>query len=102
MPRGFSEVIAEIDAGKLLEKLTDEYARIAAAVTETGLKGKLVLTLDIKQNKGNQLFIKTGVKAIVPEEGIADSVFFCGKDGSLTRRDPEQQELFNNLKAVSL
>ncbi len=101
MARSIMEVLAEIDGGKLLEKLTNEYARISAGVTETGLKGKLVLTLDFKQNKGTQLFIKSGVKAVVPEEGIAEAAFFCAEDGSLTRRDPKQQELFANLKTVS-
>ncbi len=100
MVRPVIEVLAEIDAGKLLEEFTDAYAKVSEAVMSTGLKGQVVLTLDFKQNKGNQLFVKSTLKKKIPEEGIAEATFFCGEDGSLTRRDPKQLELLSGLREV--
>ena len=57
MSRPFVQILAEIDAGALLDLLSDKSAELAKAVEETGKVGQLTIVLKYKQNKGHQLIV---------------------------------------------
>ena len=93
-PRSFNEVLAEVDSGRLIEDLSRQLAEVTNAAIATNKVGELVLTLKVKPNKDNQVFLDSTVKAKVPEHSIATALFFANEEGSLTRRDPKQGDMF--------
>lgn len=100
MARNFNEILAEIDAGALIDLLSEKCAQVTRGVEETGKIGSISLTLKFKQNKGGQLIIQSEVKAKPPEQGVADAIFFADGEGNLSRRDPRQSQLFDGLRDV--
>jgi uncharacterized protein YfaS (alpha-2-macroglobulin family) len=102
MARNFNEIIAEIDGGALLEQLSEKLAEVSRAVKETGKVGSLDISLKVKLNRKNQVYLAAATKGKIPEEGIAEAVFFVSDTGDLTRHDPEQADLFiGGLKSVN-
>jgi hypothetical protein len=102
MARNFNEIIAEIDSGALLDILSEKLAEVSRAVKETGKVGILDLSLKVKLNKKNQVYVSASTKGKIPEEGIAEAVFFVSENGDLTRNDPEQADLFTGgLKSIN-
>lgn len=96
MSRPFHDVMGEIDGGQLLDELTAAYAEITRAVMEVGSKGELNIKLSFKRNKHGQILLETEVKKSVPKVGIAATIFFANEEGSLSRRDPRQVEMFGD------
>lgn len=102
MSRNFSEIIAEVDSGALLDKLSDALSDVSKGVLETGKVGSLDLNIKVKLNKKNQVYFSATVRNKIPEEGIAEAVFFVSENGDLTRHDPEQADLFaGGLKSIN-
>lgn len=98
--RGFNEILAEIDSGILLQMLSAAMAQVTNGVQNSGKAGKLTLTLTIKPNKGNAVFVSSDIKKHIPEIGVETASFFADDEGNLSRRNPQQQELFGALRAV--
>lgn len=98
--RNITEIIGEIDSQNLHEALSEALAEVVRGVEKTGKVGSLTLTFKVKKNKDRQVMVDSEVKRKVPEEGIATTMFFSDENGNLTRRDPQQRELFNNLREV--
>jgi len=90
--RDFLDVVTDLDDGKVHQKLTDELAKMIAAVQETSLSGAITLTLKAKP-KGREVYVVAEIKAKVPKEGNMATLFFVDKGGSLTREDPAQLSL---------
>jgi len=100
MARNFNEIIAEVDHGNLHHLLSEALEQVSAGVLETNKAGSLTLTLKLKVNKDNQIFMDSEVKKKVPEQGVATSLFFADENGSLSRRDPKQGDMFQGVQAV--
>jgi len=101
MPRPFFETLRELRAGRTLDDLAENLADIVNAVKATGKSGKLIFTLIVKPPKkggASYLTVEDGITSKIPVLDHGDTVFFHGKDGSLSRSDPSQQEL--SFKAV--
>lgn len=98
--RNFNEILAEVDSGELILQLSEALAQISSAVLETGKVGELTLKLKFKLNKGRKLFVESDYGVKVPKKSIEVATFFADDHGNLSRRDPQQQELFNNLREV--
>lgn len=100
MARNFNDVLSEIDGGRAHEELSRVLAQVTAAAIELNKPGEVTFTLKVKPNKDNAVFLETGIKAKIPEAGIATAMFFADEEGSLTRRDPRQADMFT-LKAIA-
>jgi hypothetical protein len=88
--------LQEIAAGTFHAKVSDELRQLTAAVTDTGKKGTLVVTLTVAPIKpGNTTnLVVTAQSALKAPAGDAPSaVFFSDQDGNLTREDPNQPML---------
>lgn len=91
--RPFADVLRDVRGGDLHEELSVELGRLVAAVESTGLAGKLVLTINVKAMKARgRVLVSDSVKASLPE--VRDDSVFFAHEGKLTRRDPNQPELF--------
>ncbi len=77
--RPFIDTLRDIEAGGLLDELSETQHSLIDAIRLTG--------------KGGELTIKADVKAKEPALSRGTSLFFLTPEGNLTRRDPRQQDL---------
>lgn len=94
----FAATLQEIAGGKLAGRLADQLQELTRAVTDTGKKGTLALTLTVAPvKKGNtDTLLVTGVTKLVAPEGddaSPSAVFFPDASGNLRRDDPTQLAL---------
>lgn len=92
MTSPFDTVLSELGRGVVLDTLTEELAAIVLAVSESGKKGKLVLTVTVAPN-GETVVLSGDVKSTRPRAPAPSSLFFTSADGSLHRHDPKQPSL---------
>lgn len=93
MSRPFTDVIGEIDRGRLFDELTERLAEVVDGVRLTQKAGELTLKLKISPNGEDAVAIADEVKVKLPEPNKPKSLFFIGKGNALSRRDPRQQDL---------
>ena len=100
MSKLFIQTLAEINAGKLVEELTDQLAELVQHCSATGKVGSLTLKLKLKPAKGSAavIHLEHDVSVKIPEFERPADFFFVGKGNDLLREDPRQQKL--DLKAV--
>lgn len=97
------QVLLDMRSGKVASDCNEKFNRVLDAVLDTGGKGELTIKLFIKPSKmgmgGAVVEIETSheTKMKIPELDIGRSFFFVGKDGSLTREDPDQTAMFAEI-----
>jgi hypothetical protein len=94
--RPFADVLLELNAGQTHDAASMKLNELVQAVALYGKPGSLTVTIKVKQagrNAGSTVIVSADVKAKVPEGEQADSVFFVGRDGNLTRNPPGQERL---------
>lgn len=92
----FTQLLSEIRSGEAIEQYGAELATLVAAVRETGKKGAITLTIDIKPaSKGDDmtLVISDKIKLSMPEPERGQTVMYGNEDGTLSRRDPRQPDM---------
>lgn len=94
----FAATLQEIAAGAFHTRVSELLQDLVTAVTDTGKKGVLTVTLTvapIKPGNTTNLVVtgKTSVKAPESDDAAPSSVFFHDAAGNLTRNDPNQPAL---------
>ena len=92
MQKCFTEVVAEVEDGKLLLELNRKLADLTQAVVETRKAGSIKLALKLTPTGKSTVIIAHTLDAKIPEERYA-TTFFVGDDGDLQRNDPNQPKL---------
>ncbi|MEX3777807.1 hypothetical protein [Pseudomonas sp. MYb118] len=90
--RPFIDTLRDIEAGGLLDELSETQHSLIDAIRQTGKGGELTIKLIYKPEGSGQMTIKADVKAKEPILARGTSLFFMTPEGNLTRRDPRQQE----------
>jgi hypothetical protein len=88
-----AEVIAELEGGRLAAELDAAWAKIVAAVMETGRPGVLKITLGIAPTGRRTVKVAGIMSAKEPEHPREATTFFVGNGNELFRDDPAQAEL---------
>lgn len=91
--RPFIDTLRDIEAGGLLDELSETQHSLIDAIRLTGKGGELTIKLAYKPDGNGQMTIKANVKAKEPALSRGTSLFFLTPEGNLTRRDPRQQDL---------
>lgn len=91
--RPFIDTLRDIEAGGLLDELSEAQFQLIDAIRLSGKSGKLVIELNYKPDGRGQMTIKADVKVKEPELSRGTSLFFLTPEGNLSRRDPRQQDL---------
>ena len=91
--RPFIDTLRDIEAGGLLDELSETQHNLIDAIRLTGKGGELTIKLAYKPDGSGQMTIKADVKAKEPALSRGTSLFFLTPEGNLTRRDPRQQDL---------
>jgi hypothetical protein len=94
----FAATLQEIAGGTFHTRVSEQLQDLVTAVTDTGKKGVLTITLTvapIKPGNTTNLVVtgKTTVKAPEGDDAAPSAVFFHDKAGNLTRNDPNQPSL---------
>lgn len=94
----FAATLQEIAAGAFHTRVSEQLQDLVTAVTDTGRKGVLTLTLTvapIKPGNTTNLVVtgKASVKAPESDDAAPSSVFFHDAAGNLSRNDPNQPAL---------
>ena len=91
--RPFIDTLRDIEAGGLLDELSETQHSLIDAIRLTGKGGELTIKLAYKPDGNGQMTIKADIKAKEPALSRGTSLFFLTPEGNLTRRDPRQQDL---------
>jgi hypothetical protein len=92
----FAATLQEIDKGSVHAQLSDQLRQLTAAVTDTGKRGTLVVTLTVSPIKpGNTSNLVVTAQSVLkaPTGDVPSAVFFHDAHGNLTREDPNQPTL---------
>lgn len=82
-------VLQEYNYGTVLTDAAQAVRRLTDAVSERGGAGHVVVRLNIKR-AGNANEVTAEVMEKLPKLKPKSAIFFTGKDGNLTREDPDQ------------
>jgi len=88
----FSDIVTELDNGRVHEQLSEELEQIVDGVQTHGTKGQIVITLDIKK-EGDRAVIGCSSKAKIPKAAMHGTLYYFGRNGGLSREDPRQLSL---------
>lgn len=103
MSGDFVSVLVDMRSGEVAADVNRKFQEMLTAVFETGAKGKLTLTIDVKPSKfamgGTVIEVETTHECKVkkPELSVGRSLFFVTKDGTLSRDDPAQIALLEEV-----
>lgn len=90
--RYFIDTLRELEAGELVEDLTDAQHAVVTAVESRGGTGELTLKLKFKM-EGRQMQVKADVVSKLPKGTRGSSLFFITPEGNLERNGPSQRKL---------
>jgi hypothetical protein len=99
MPKTFIDTFIEHRNGGAAIDMQKRLEEVIKGVCETGLAGKLTLTLTVKpasKSRGGDVDAVTfadTIKAAVPSLASKESVFFVSPDMNLTRENPMQMNI---------
>ncbi len=92
--RPFAAWLQEQRGGVTHAELSDALADVVAAVVEHGKVGTLTFQVKIKPSgDGVSVFVTDSIAVKAPTGDRSAALFFADSDGSLSRKDPRQQEL---------
>lgn len=87
----FLENLRSYGVGTALRRMGDKQYEVVRAVRETGLAGKLKITLTYDRVGSNGIKVKTAIKATIPERPIPSVEMFADdKEGFLHEENPDQ------------
>lgn len=89
----FTDTLAQLRYGTLVDELTKKLHELTAACTDTGRGGALTLTIALKPGKGGQVEVFDDIKLKMPKEERGSSIMFATVEGNLQREDPRQKKL---------
>jgi hypothetical protein len=99
-------VLATMQRGEILCDADRKFRELLAAILETGKKGKLTLSIEVKPSKfamgGGVLEVGATYKCSIdkPELGMGESLFFVTQSGDLSADHPNQIAMFEEEKHV--
>lgn len=94
----FLEFLQGFRRGELIADADRKLVELIAAVKATGGKGTLTIKLPFSMNKAGQIEIQPAVEVKKPAPALGTGIYFATDDGALTRRDPNQMDLIDELE----
>lgn len=92
----FLEFLQSFRRGELLREANDQLEEVVRAVKDTGGKGSVTISLPFKMNDAGQLECVPSINSKRPRRALGTGIYFATDDGQLTRRDPDQREMFGD------
>lgn len=97
------QVFAEARDGNLAIKLSRDFTDLIRGCLNTNQKGEMNIKVSVKPFKRDdghvEINITCDTKLKVPELGIGTAIFFVDADQNLSRMDPRQAALFEEMES---
>ncbi len=94
----FLELIQSFRRGELLTEGDTKLSELIEAIRDTGGSGTPSLKLNFKTNKAGQLECVPDLSIKKPTRALGTGIFFATDDGRLTRRDPNQMDIEDEIE----
>lgn len=94
----FLELIQSFRRGELLAEGDTKLNELIDAIQRTGASGDLTMKLKIKVNKAGQLEIVPELTIKKPSRALGTGIYFATDEGRLTRRDPNQMDIEDEIE----
>ena len=94
----FIELIQSFRRGALLADGDQKLQELIEAIGNTMTGGSLTMTLKFKVNKANQVELDPTITIKKPVIALGTGIYFAGGDGTLTRRDPMQMDIEDEIE----
>lgn len=94
----FLEFVQTFRRGELLQEADRKLTELVEAMRQTGAGGDLNLKLKFKVNKAGQLEVTPDVTIKKPARALGVGVYFATDDARLTRRDPNQMDIEDEIQ----
>lgn len=95
----FLEFLQSFRRGELLADADQSLTELIEAIERTGGNGTLTIKLPFKKNKAGQLECVPAVELKKPKRPMGTGIYYATPDARLTRRDPAQMDLIDELEA---
>ena len=95
----FLEFLQSFRRGELISEADDQFGELMEAVKRTGGKGDLTIKLPFKVNEAGQIECVPTVSCKKPRKPLGTGIYYVTDEGRLTRQDPTQDDLFDEVGA---
>lgn len=95
----FLEFLQSFRRGELIAEANDLLGELMEAIRRTGGKGELTVKLPFKVNAGGQIECVPQLTLKKPRKPLGTGIYYVTDEGRLTRRDPAQLDLIDELEA---
>lgn len=95
----FLEFLQSFRRGELISEADDQFTELMEAVRRTGGKGDITIKLPFKINEAGQIECVPQVTCKKPRKALGTGIYYVTDEGRLTRTDPTQDDLFDELDA---
>lgn len=95
----FLEFFQSFRRGELLVEADKLLSELMQAVRDTGGKGEISLKLPFKVNEAGQIECVPKLTMSKPRRPLGTGIYYVTEDGRLTRRDPGQSDMFDELES---
>lgn len=94
----FAEFLQSFRRGELLHQGDQRLTELMESIRDTGGNGSLTLKLSFKVNKAGQIEITPDMTIKKPARALGTGIYFATEDGRLTRRDPNQIDIEDEIE----
>jgi hypothetical protein len=94
----FLEFLQGFRRGELLQDGDQKLNELMTAIQKTGSGGSITLRLAFKVNKAGQIEITPDIAMKKPTRNLGTGIYFATDDGRLTRRDPNQMDIEDEIE----
>ena len=94
----FLELLQGFRRGDLVQRADAELNELMQAIRENGGKGELTLKMPFKVNDAGQIECVPTLTVKKPQRPMGTGIFFVTDEGRLSRRDPAQMDLIDELE----
>ncbi len=95
----FLEFMQSFRRGELIAEADELLSELMEAIQKTGGKGEITLKLPFKPNDAGQIECIPVLTLKKPRRPMSTGIYFVSDNQKLTRNDPTQDDLFDELDA---
>lgn len=95
----FLEFMQSFRRGELIAEADELLSELMEAIQKTGGKGEITLKLPFKPNDAGQIECIPVLTLKKPRRPMSTGIYFVSDSQKLTRNDPTQDDLFDELDA---
>lgn len=93
----FVQLLQAQRRGEIVREADELLAEMVQAIHEHGGKGDITLKLSVKKNDAEQLEFTPTLKMNKPRRSLGIGIFYATESGRLSRTDPNQDDIFDEL-----